>query len=118
MVVIEVKARGSRFYRTIDNREPALEWIFALKDRLGASKILHRILRAEIGNLGDHKSVGEGVFEFRIQHGPGYRLYFGLDDRDNFIILLVAGDKSSQVKDVKKAKRYWIDYKSRGGNNG
>jgi putative addiction module killer protein len=60
--------------------------------------------RAELGNLGDHKSLGEGVFEMRIKYGPGYRLYF-TRSKGVVIILLVGGDKSSQSKDIKKAKQ-------------
>jgi len=57
-----------------------------------------------LGNLGDHKSLGEGVFEMRINYGPGYRLYF-TRSKGVVIILLVGGDKSSQSKDIKKAKQ-------------
>ena len=60
--------------------------------------------RLKLGNLGDHKSLGEGVFEMRINYGPGYRLYF-TRSKGVVIILLVGGDKSSQSKDIKKAKQ-------------
>jgi putative addiction module killer protein len=86
--------------------ENRLDWISALKDRVGRSRILVRIARAEQGNLGDHKSVGEGVFELRIPHGPGYRVYFAFDGTE-VILLLVAGDKSSQSDDIGLAKLYW-----------
>jgi putative addiction module killer protein len=58
------------------------------------------------------ESVGEGVFELKIDYGSGYRLYFGQEDL-SIIILLCGGDKSSQARDIKKAKQYWQDYQSR-----
>jgi putative addiction module killer protein len=79
-------------------------WLIRLNDIRAKGKILARLKRAELGNLGDHKSLGEGVFEMRINYGPGYRLYF-TRSKGVVIILLVGGDKSSQSKDIKKAKQ-------------
>jgi len=67
------------------------------------------VLRFEMGNLGDHKSLGEGVWEARAMFGPGYRIYFGKDG-SSIIILLVGGDKSSQTQDITLAKSFWRDY--------
>lgn len=61
------------------------------------------------GNLGDVKSVGDGVHELRLAFGPGYRIYFGADG-DELIILLCGGDKGSQDKDIRKAKEFLADY--------
>jgi putative addiction module killer protein len=75
------------------------EWLEALRDKQAARRIQARIDRAEEGNFGDCKSVGEGVSEMRIHFGPGYRVYFvqrGLE----IVILLAAGDKSTQDKDI------------------
>lgn len=66
-------------------------------------------MRFEAGNLGDHKSVGDGVWEARMTFGPGYRLYFGKDG-NKIVVLLMGGDKSSQTKDIKSARRYWSEY--------
>jgi putative addiction module killer protein len=77
-------------------------WFESLKDKQTARRIQARIDRAEEGNFGDHKAVGEGVFEMRIHHGPGFRVYFiqrGLE----IVILLAGGDKSSQSKDIETA---------------
>lgn len=79
-------------------------WLIRLNDIRAKGKILARLKRAELGNLGDHKSVGEGVFEMRVNYGPGYRLYF-TRSKGVVIILLIGGDKSSQSKDIKKAKK-------------
>lgn len=110
---MEAKKRNARFYLTKDRKEPAREWIDALKDKAGLAKILTRIRRAENGNFGDHKSLGDGVGELRIALGPGYRIYYGIDDYGDLIILLIGGDKSSQDKDILKAKIFWRDYKNR-----
>ena len=77
-------------------------WLEYLKDKQTARRIQARIDRAEEGNFGDHKAVGEGVSEMRIHHGPGFRVYFtqhGLE----IVILLAGGDKSSQSKDIETA---------------
>ena len=68
------------------------------------------MLRFESGNLGDHKSVGGGVSEARLDFGPGYRLYFG-NDGVSVILLLGGGDKASQAKDTALAKSCWSDFR-------
>jgi putative addiction module killer protein len=68
-----------------------------------------RLTRVRDGNFGDHKSVGEGVFEIRIPKGPGLRVYYALDG-DRMVILLGGGDKSTQSKDIKAAKELWRSY--------
>jgi putative addiction module killer protein len=78
-------------------------WFESLKDRQAARRIQARIDRAEDGNFGDHKSVGEGVSEMRIHHGPGFRVYFTLRGLE-IVILLAGGDKSSQAKDIQTAQ--------------
>jgi len=64
------------------------------------------------GNLGDCKSVGDGVFELRVDYGPGYRMYFAQKGQ-TLVILLCGGDKRAQEKDIQRAKQYWHDYKLR-----
>jgi putative addiction module killer protein len=88
---------------TIYTTENFDQWFSSLRDRQTARRIQARIDRAEDGNFGDHKSVGEGVFEMRIHHGPGYRVYFTLRGLE-LVILLIAGDKSTQVKDIQIAQ--------------
>lgn len=78
------------------------EWLKALKDRTGKSRILHRLTAAEHGNFGDCEPVGGGVSEMRIHCGPGYRVYFTRIGKRVYF-LLVGGDKSSQKRDIKRA---------------
>ena len=68
------------------------------------------MLRFESGNLGDDKTVGGGVWEVRLDFGPGYRFYFGKVG-SSVILLLAGGDKASQSKDIAAAKRYWNDFR-------
>ncbi len=79
-------------------------WYQSLKDKQVARRIQARIDRAEEGNFGDHKSVGEGVSEMRINQGPGFRVYFTLRGIE-IVILLAGGDKSSQAKDIEMAQK-------------
>ncbi|MFC0479265.1 type II toxin-antitoxin system RelE/ParE family toxin [Gellertiella hungarica] len=75
-----------------------------LRDRMGRMTVLRRLARLEQGNFGDCRSVGETVLELRIQHGPGYRIYFTLRASE-IVLLLCAGDKDSQSRDITLAKR-------------
>ena len=79
-------------------------------DTQTAARIQARIFRFQMGNLGDVKCVGVGVYEARFHFGSGYRLYFG-QESGRIIILLIGGDKSSQRKDIFKAKAFWREFK-------
>lgn len=81
-----------------------VKWSRKLKDREAARQIALRLARVRGGNLGDVSPVGEGVSEFRISYGPGYRIYFIKRGRE-IILLLCGGDKSSQKQDIMKAKK-------------
>jgi putative addiction module killer protein len=97
-----------REYVSAEGRSYFREWL----DSLGVpvrARIQARVLRFETGNLGDHKSVGEGIWEARVMFGPGYRIYFGKEGR-SVILLLVGGDKSSQSADIRRARRLWREY--------
>ncbi|MFN6460672.1 MAG: type II toxin-antitoxin system RelE/ParE family toxin [Nostoc sp. DedVER02] len=109
---MEVQPREIRNYLTVDGKNIFNEWLDSLRDRRAKAKIRARLDRVEDGNLGDCKSVGEGIFELRIDYGPGYRIYFG-QEGITIIILLCGGDKSTQKQDVDKAQEYWKDYRSR-----
>ena len=102
--------KQSIIYKTHTGVEPYAEYVDSLKDREGAAKIRARVTRAEFGNLGDHRSIGHGIVELRIHYGPGYRIYVGLHGQE-LIVLLVAGDKRSQDKDIRNATRHWADFR-------
>jgi putative addiction module killer protein len=89
--------------KTIYTTEAFEGWFASLRDKQSARRIQARIDRAEEGNFGDHRSVGEGVSEMRIHHGPGFRVYFTLRGLE-IVILLAGGDKSSQTKDIELAQ--------------
>lgn len=79
------------------------EWYSRLRDRQARTRIDIRIRRLSLGNPGDVKPVGEGISELRIDHGPGYRVYF-VQHGSVLIVLLAGGDKSSQDRDIRLAK--------------
>ncbi|MCU0597767.1 MAG: type II toxin-antitoxin system RelE/ParE family toxin [Desulfobacterales bacterium] len=78
------------------------KWLSSLKDRQARARIQTRIDRLQLGLLGDIKSIGKGAFEFRINYGPGYRVYF-IQKGQELVILLAGGDKGSQDRDIKTA---------------
>lgn len=81
-----------------------VEWFEGLRDREARQRISVRLDRLRTGNTGDVKPVGEGISELRISYGPGYRLYCTWRG-DTLIILLCGGDKSSQTRDIARAKK-------------
>lgn len=87
------------------------KWLTRL-NALAAAKVVTALYRMEQGNFSNTKSVGKGVFEFKIDTGPGYRIYFG-QDGDVLIILLYGGTKKRQSEDIKKAQLLWSEYKRR-----
>ncbi len=87
---------------------PLASWLGELSASIKRN-ILNRIGRLRLGNFGDAKSLGDGVYELRIDTGPGYRLYYALDGK-TIVLLLSGGDKSTQDKDIKQAKKYWNEY--------
>lgn len=92
-------------YITNNNRAPYSEWLSRL-DRTAKARVLTRVDRVRRGNFGDCRSVGDGVFELRLDFGPGYRVYYGRRG-ETIVILLCGGDKASQADDIKIAKGYW-----------
>ena len=98
------------YYKTENGKSPYTSWFSALKDRRAKAKILTRVDRLRFGNFGDHKSLGQGLFELRLIYGPGFRVYFGRVG-DQVVVLLSGGDKGSQDKDIEKARLYWDDFR-------
>lgn len=102
--------REVKIYRSQNGREPFTEWLNAIRDQKTQRRIRTRLAALKLGNFGDYKSVGEGVFELRFHFGVGYRIYF--QEVDNTVVLLLCGgDKSSLARDIERAKAYWLEYK-------
>lgn len=104
-----MKAFRVREYSPNPGQTPFRAWLGSL-DLKARARIQARILRFEIGHFGDWKAVGDGVHEARLDFGPGYRVYFGLDG-STLVILLLGGEKGAQRRDIAKAKEFWSDYK-------
>jgi putative addiction module killer protein len=83
--------------------EEFADWLALLRDGVAAKRIKQRIARVQIGLFGDVKPVGEGLSELRVDHGPGYRVYFARRG-DILVILLCGGDKGTQSRDIARAK--------------
>jgi putative addiction module killer protein len=98
-------------YQQENGTAPFADWFDAL-DRQAAAKVTIGVERLAGGNLSNLKSVGGRVQEYRLDWGPGYRLYLGRDG-ENIVILLIGGTKRRQSADIERAKEYWADYKRR-----
>ena len=106
----DVHPRNLQVHRTSRGREPFTEWFESIQDTKTQTRIEARLNSLKYGNFGDCQSVGDGVFELRLHFGSGYRIYFAAVD-DTIVLLLCGGDKSSQTRDIVRAKAYWLEYK-------
>ena len=93
---------------TASGSNPFRDWLSTLDTRMRA-RVQARLMRFEDGNLGDHKFLDAGVWEARLDFGPGYRVYFGREGTV-VVLLLCGGDKSTQTRDIGRAKGYWKEY--------
>ena len=100
-----------REYVDLEGRSPYARWFNRLNAQ-AAAKVTTALVRLEMGNLSSIKGVGAGVFEHRIDFGPGYRIYFGKDG-EALVILLGGGSKRHQRQDIETARSRWQDYKRR-----
>jgi len=100
------------YYKTTEGKAPFKEWLESMRDVNGRAKIRVRLDRARLGNLGDHKLVDEGVWELRIDYGPGYRVYFAKEG-NSLVLLLIGGDKGTQKRDIAQATGYLQDHRRR-----
>ena len=94
----------------IQQTETYIKWFAGLRDRVARARIDIRIRRLSLGNAGDAKPVGEGISEMRVDHGPGYRVYF-IQRGEVVIVLLAGGNKSTQNRDIRNAKALAKDLK-------
>jgi len=98
-----------RYYVAEDGHQPFADW-FADLEPIARAKVARAIARMAQGNLSNTKPVGTGVLEYRIDFGPGYRVYFARDG-EKLVILLTGGTKKRQQRDIEAACAYWQDYK-------
>ena len=101
-----------REYIDTRGRNSYARWFDRLDDPTAAAKVAIALVRMEQGNHSNVKAIGKGVFECRIDYGPGYRLYFGKDG-DTLVILLGGGTKKRQRRDIEAAQDLWREYKRR-----
>ncbi|WP_293225029.1 type II toxin-antitoxin system RelE/ParE family toxin [Ottowia sp.] len=99
-------------YLNQDGQDVYAQWLAALTDRQARARILVRVSRMAAGNFGDCKSVGDGVWELRIDWGPGYRVYYAQAGK-RLLLLLAAGDKRTQRADIAAAIARWRDWHER-----
>jgi putative addiction module killer protein len=105
-----------RHYITSGGRNLFAEWRSSLRDRKACMAIDRRIGRVQVGNFGDRRFCRDGIWELRIDLGPGYRVYYALEGQ-TVVLLLCAGAKSTQDADIAKAREYLLDWRSRGPVN-
>lgn len=99
-------------YVAEDGRVPFRDWLFKVPDIRVRVRVVTRLQRLAAGNFGDSKPLRDGVSELRIDHGPGYRIYYARAG-EALVVLLAAGDKRKQRTDIEKAISYWNDWKRR-----
>jgi putative addiction module killer protein len=99
-------------YQQDQGRRPFETWLENIRDTRAQARIVRRIRQVQAGTLGDCKPVGDGVLELRIDVGAGYRVYCGRHGA-TLVILLLGGDKSSQDRDIERAKEFWADWRRR-----
>jgi putative addiction module killer protein len=101
-----------RHYLAESGRNVLAEWLDSLRDAKTEARIAARIARLAAGNFGDCKPLRDGVWELRIDWGPGYRVYYAMLDRTR-ILLLFGGDKRKQSAAINRAIEYWRNYQQR-----
>lgn len=99
-------------YVTIDGVNVFRQWLRGLKDIQAFVRIERRIMLLERGGFGDCKPLRDGVWELRVDYGPGYRVYYGMIGKQ-IVLLLCGGDKRTQKRDIESAVEYFLDYKRR-----
>lgn len=108
---MEARERSVSYYQFRSGESPARNYRQGIHDQDLKAAIDARLGRFSAGNFGDSKSVGKGVFESRIDYGPGYRIYYGVTGDE--IIWLLISDKGGQTADIQLAQSYWADYEKR-----
>lgn len=101
-----------RHYLAPDGSDPVADWLAGLADRVARARILARLGRLAGGGFGDCKPLTDGVWELRIDHGPGYRVLYAQAGR-RLVLLLAGGDKRTQKADIRAALQRWQDWQRR-----
>jgi putative addiction module killer protein len=95
-----------------EHKDLYIDWLQRLRDSQAKVAVVRRVTRIELGNFGDHKFCRDGVWELRIDVGPGYRVYYALSGH-RVVLLLCGGDKRTQGEDIARAVGYWQDWQRR-----
>ncbi|MBU6436800.1 MAG: type II toxin-antitoxin system RelE/ParE family toxin [Betaproteobacteria bacterium] len=103
-----------RHYVTVQGKDLFQHWVDKLRDAQAQARIYARIDRLALGHFGDCKTLRDGVMELRVDAGPGYRIYLARSGKA-VVLLLCAGDKHTQAKDIERAVTYLKDYQERQG---
>ncbi len=101
-----------RHYVDADGRDLFVQWLNGLRDKQAQARVAVRLTRLENGNFGDCKPVGDGVWELRVDWGPGYRVYYAIDGK-HVVLLCDGGDKRTQAVDIKRAIDRWNEWQQR-----
>lgn len=101
-----------RHYLTPEEKDVYLDWLRKLRDVRARIAIDRRVNRMELGNFGDHRFCRDGVWELRIDVGPGYRVYYAVTGKE-LVLLMCGGDKRTQNTDIDRACAYWQDWQRR-----
>ena len=101
-----------RHYITVDGQDLVADWLRKLRDTKAKVAIFRRLNRLELGNMGDHKSLYDGVHELRIDVGAGYRVYYAQSGK-MVMLLLCGGSKRTQDADIERARACWRDWQGR-----
>ena len=101
-----------RHYVDLDGQDQFVQWLGKLKDRQARARVAVRLTRLENGNFGDCKPVGDGIWELRVDWGPGYRVYYAIEGK-NVVLLCEGGDKRTQTADISRAIARWNEWQSR-----
>ena len=102
-----------RHYTTADGQDLFAQWLDNLRDRHAQARIAARLLRLQNGNFGECRFVGNGVWEQKIDWGPGYRVYYAIDGK-SVVLLCDGGDKRTQAADIERAIGRWQEWQQRG----
>jgi putative addiction module killer protein len=101
-----------RHYLTPNQKDVYMEWRRKIRDTKAGISVDRRVNRIELGNFGDHKPCRDGVWELRIDVGPGYRVYYAISGAE-IVLLLCGGDKRTQDADIDRACENWLDWQRR-----